>query len=258
VLHAEVSGSGKPVVLLHGFTQSASAWGRVAERLARDHTVVRLDAPGHGRSASVAAGLTDGADLMVDTVAATTSTGSRAPRWVGYSMGGRYALQVALRHPSAVSRLVLVSATAGIDDPDERRRRQESDEARAAWVEEIGLEAFVKEWLTQPLFATLPPEAAAVESRLGGTAPGLASSLRLAGTGCQEPVWNRLDRLDMPVLVVAGALDPRYVGLARRLVDGIGANAHLAIIGDAGHACHLERPEPFLDAVVPFLAASDP
>jgi 2-succinyl-6-hydroxy-2,4-cyclohexadiene-1-carboxylate synthase len=257
VLHYEVTGSGEPVVLLHGFTQSAAAWGPVADRFARDHTVVCVDAPGHGRSASVAAGLAAGADLMVDTVAGTLPGGA-VPGWIGYSMGGRFALHVALRHPTAVSRLVLVSTTAGIDDPEQRRRRRESDGALAARAEEVGLEAFVGEWLHQPLFASLPPEAAAVESRLGGTAAGLASSLRLAGTGTQEPLWDRLATLTMPVLAVAGSRDTRYAALAGRLVEAIGANANLAVIEDAGHACHLERPGPFIEAVLGFLGGSYP
>jgi 2-succinyl-6-hydroxy-2,4-cyclohexadiene-1-carboxylate synthase len=257
VLHCEVSGAGDPVVLLHGFTQSASSWGPVAARLAEHHTVVGVDAPGHGRSASVAADLGAGADLMVESVAGVLPRGV-APAWIGYSMGGRFALHVALRHLSAVSRLVLVSTTGGIDDPGERRRRRDSDAALAARAEEVGLRAFVEEWLGQPLFASLPPGAAAVESRLGGTAAGLASSLRLAGSGTQDPLWDRLGTLAMPVLVVAGSRDTRYAALARRLAEAVGANADLAIIEDAGHACHLERPGPFLDVLAGFLGGSYP
>jgi 2-succinyl-6-hydroxy-2,4-cyclohexadiene-1-carboxylate synthase len=251
VLHAEVAGTGPTVVLIHGFTQSGPAWRPVAAALASDHTVVCVDAPGHGLSAAVKAGLPDSADLMVETV------GKRAA-WVGYSMGGRLALHVALRHPAAVSRLVLISTTAGIDDPEERRRRREGDALLAARVEEVGLQEFVNEWLSQKLFATLPAEAAALDSRLGGTAAGLASSLCLAGTGSQEPLWDRLHTLQMPVLVIAGSLDSKYSSLGARLAAGIGPNARLAIIEGAGHACHLERPGAFLDVLVPFLSTSEP
>jgi 2-succinyl-6-hydroxy-2,4-cyclohexadiene-1-carboxylate synthase len=210
-----------------------------------------MDAPGHGLSAAVKADLQDGADLMVERVSGPAA-------WVGYSMGGRFALHVALRHPAAVSRLVLISTTAGIDDSEERRRRQESDALLAARVEEVGVRAFVNEWLSQKLFATLPAEAAALESRLGGTAAGLASSLSLAGAGSQEPLWDRLHTLRMPVLVIAGSLDSRYSSLGARLAAGIGPNAGLAIIEGAGHACHLERPRAFLDALLPFLSPSEP
>lgn len=246
MLHAERWGKGAPVVLIHGFTQSSRSWGQVAATLAEDHTVIALDAPGHGQSAGVEADLPTGADLMA-------RAGGEAA-WVGYSMGGRYALHVALRHPGLVRRLVLVSATGGMDSPEERGARRQSDEGLATRVEDEGVAAFVAWWLQRPLFATLPPAAAAVETRLGGTAAGLAASLRLAGTGTQEPLWSQLPRLEMPVLVVAGHQDQVYVGHARRLAAGIGTNATLAVVPGAGHACHLERPDAFLEIIQPFLA----
>jgi 2-succinyl-6-hydroxy-2,4-cyclohexadiene-1-carboxylate synthase len=251
VLHAMTwgkgtRGKGGPVVLLHGFTQSAPAWGAIGDALAGEHTVIALDAPGHGKSASVAADLPGGADLMAATVATPAA-------WVGYSMGGRFALHVALRHPEAVTRLVLVSATGGIDEAEARAVRRRADEQLADRVEAEGVDSFVRWWLERPLFATLPPEAAALESRLNGSAAGLASSLRLAGTGTQEPLWLRLPALSMPVLVIAGSLDAAYVSAAHRLADSIGSNAELAVIDGAGHACHLEKPDEFLRLIGPFL-----
>ncbi len=160
MLHAEISGKGDPVVLIHGFTQSAQSWGTVGAVLAQEHTVIALDAPGHGQSAAVAADLPTGADLMA-------RAGGDAS-WLGYSMGGRYALHVGLRHPDLVRRLVVVSATGGIDDSARRADRRDADEALAARVEAEGVAPFVAWWLKRPLFATLPPEAAALESRLGG------------------------------------------------------------------------------------------
>ncbi len=252
MLNVERTGQGDPVVLVHGFTQSARSWGAIAEALARRHTVVALDAPGHGASAGVVAGLDTGADLMVEA-AAHAAGGPGA--WIGYSMGGRYALHVALRHPEAVDRLVLVSATAGIDDPGERADRRRSDDALASRVEADGVESFLRFWLDQPLFATLPAGAAGLETRLGGTAGGLASSLRLAGTGTQQALWDRLAGIHVPVLVLAGGLDTKYTALGERLARTIGPGARLEVLPGAGHACHLEQPEAFLDAVTSFLDA---
>jgi 2-succinyl-6-hydroxy-2,4-cyclohexadiene-1-carboxylate synthase len=251
VLYAETAGvgGGCPVVLLHGFTQSGAAWEPINQVLRAGHQVTVIDAPGHGRSAGVDADLLEGADLMVEVAPPAAS-------WVGYSMGGRFALQVALRHPARVSRLVLVSTSAGIDDPAERAARVASDAALAEQAETAGLEPFVRAWLEQPLFASLASDRAALESRLQGTAAGLASSLRRAGAGAQPPVWDRLHQLGpLPTLVVAGAKDQKYVGLARRLVTSIGSSARMEIIEGAGHACHLEQPEKFLAVVGPFLDA---
>jgi 2-succinyl-6-hydroxy-2,4-cyclohexadiene-1-carboxylate synthase len=246
VLHREVWGEGDAVVLVHGFTQSARAWEGIRPALTARHTVIAVDAPGHGESAAIAADLPVGADLMVQAAGAPAG-------WIGYSMGGRFSLHVALRHPAAVTRLIVVSATGGIDDPGDRAARREADVALAERVQAEGVEAFVRWWLQRPLFATLPPEAAAIESRLTGSAAGLASSLRLAGTGSQEPLWGQLHRLEMPVLVVVGELDNSYVAQGRRLASSIGSNAALAVVEGAGHACHLERPEAFLEIVGPFL-----
>ncbi|CAN5657392.1 2-succinyl-6-hydroxy-2,4-cyclohexadiene-1-carboxylate synthase [soil metagenome] len=249
LLHAEVEGTGPRLVLVHGFTQTGRSWGPVADDLATDHEVVRIDAPGHGRSDRIMAGLRTGARLIADR-------GDRAT-YLGYSMGGRYCLHLALANPELVDALVLVSATAGIDDPTERAARAEQDLALADRIEAIGVDAFVDEWLAQPLFAALPPAAAGREARRDNTADGLAESLRQAGTGSQDPLWDRLDRLAMPVLVVAGEHDTKFTGLAARLVRAIGPNAELATITGAGHAPHLERPDTFLAVLRSWLNSGD-
>lgn len=244
----EERGSGPRLALVHGFTQSGRAWGPVGDALQRSYRLLALDAPGHGRSAGVEAALPDGSDLMAATV------GRSGPAsWLGYSMGGRYALHVALRHPDVVERLVLVSTTAGIDDAAEREARRRSDETLADRIEAEGLEPFLRWWLAQPLFASLPPGAAEMESRLEGSAAGLASSLRLAGTGTQAPLWDRLSRLAVPALLIAGGLDTKYRALAERMGHAIGPRATVRIIEGAGHACHLERPEEFVDIVTGWL-----
>jgi 2-succinyl-6-hydroxy-2,4-cyclohexadiene-1-carboxylate synthase len=236
-------------VLLHGFTQSGRTWDPVTTKLrAAGHEVVALDAPGHVEHGNVAADLPTGADLLVQ----------EAPQpavWVGYSMGGRFAQYIALRHPHAVTHLVLVSTTAGIDDAETRLARRQADDALAARIEQEGVEAFVDWWLQTPLFQGLPADNAAKQSRLINTSRGLADSLRRAGAGAMDPpLWDQLHSLHMPVLIVAGELDTRYTAIARRLQEAIGPNARLHLVEHAGHACHLERPDAFSEAVQSFLA----
>jgi 2-succinyl-6-hydroxy-2,4-cyclohexadiene-1-carboxylate synthase len=228
----------KPLVLLHGFTQTASSWAPVIDELHGRFPLVLPDAPGHGGSSLARADLWATADLLAETVH-TPAT------WVGYSMGGRTALHIALSHPDLVEGLVLISTTAGIEDETLRAERRAADEALAQRVEKEGTEAFLGWWLSQPLFATLPPARAALQERLANTPAGLASSLRLAGAGVQEPLWDRLPQLaarDWPILLIAGALDRRYCDHAERMAAAIGPTAAVSIIPDAGHACHLERP----------------
>lgn len=244
-LHAERAGSGPPIVLVHGFTQTRRCWGPEADDLARDHEVVRVDAPGHGRSASVHEGLQAGGRLIA-------AAGGRAT-YLGYSMGARYCLHVALALPELVTGLVVIGGTAGIDDADERAARRAQDLRTADRIADEGLERFLDSWLAQPLFSRLPAGASFRSERLENTVDGLRSSLELAGTGTQEPSWDELDRLDMPVLVVAGALDEKFAALGERMATAIGPNATLALIPDAGHAAHLEQPEELLAVLRPWL-----
>jgi 2-succinyl-6-hydroxy-2,4-cyclohexadiene-1-carboxylate synthase len=249
MLHFDVLGradSSRRVVLVHGFTQTRKSWGRVAEGLATSHQVVAVDAPAHGLSSSYRVGLEEGARLLGEI-------GNEAA-YVGYSMGGRLALHLALAAPYLVRKLVLVGATAGIEIDHERSARRAADEILADGLEKDGLDAFLERWLANPLFATLPPEAAGVEERKANTVEGLAASLRLMGTGTQQDLWGRLPELTMPALLVVGEHDEKFTAVAHRMaaVWGGGA-ARVAVIEGAGHAAHLERPDAFLETVVPFL-----
>lgn len=227
---------------MHGFTQTGASWATVAAGLDDGYDVRCPDLPGHGANAGVRADLVEGARFLAEE-------GGRAT-YVGYSMGGRLALHLALARPDLVEALAVLGATGGIDDDAERAERRAADERRAGRIERIGTEAFLDEWLAMPMFAGVPPSGRAGRS---GDAAGLAASLRLAGTGTQEPLWERLGTLDMPVLVLAGEHDAKFVATAGRLVGAIGPNAELAIVAGAGHAAHLEQPVAFLAALRPWL-----
>lgn len=226
-------GTARRLVLVHGFTQTARCWGAFGDDLATDHEIIALDAPGHGGSRDVRGGLWETAEGVV-------TVGGRAT-YIGYSMGARMVLHCALRHPDQVEGLVLISGTPGIEDDTERAARRASDEALAARIEDVGVAAFLDEWLSQPLFAHLPRELHDIEERRRNTAAGLASALRALGTGAQEPLWGRLVELRMPVLLITGSEDRRYGEIASRAAAAIGTNAsHMTLSG--GHSVHREDP----------------
>lgn len=225
-------------MFLHGFSQNADCAGEFVQKLRGRHVVGAVDLPGHPRSPGSAAPY----DPFWATAARIAATAGRVD-YIGYSMGGRITLHVALAHPESVRRLVLIGSTAGIEDPAERTQRRRADSDLAARIEHIGVEAFVEEWLNQPLFSHLPESVAFREQRLTNTAGGLAWSLRNTGTGSMRPLWSRLSEITCPVLVIAGGDDERYTALGRRLVSTIGGNAELAVVGDVGHAVHLEAPD---------------
>jgi len=229
-LHVEVRGSGPPLVLLHGFTQTGRLWGPFGERLAESHTVLAVDLPGHGGSDAVRADLPTAADLVAGAVADAVGHGSPCDL-IGYSLGARLALHVVLGTGLALRRVVLIGATAGIEDPERRAERRRADEARADALEASGdVEGFVGAWLRGPMFSRL------------AAAPGLASSLRLCGTGTQEPLWGRLGAVAPPVLALAGADDAAFAAHAVRLARGL-RNGAASLVPGGGHAAHLAQPE---------------
>ena len=214
----------------------------MAETLTVDHEVRHPDLPGHGKSARVRADLWEAAGAVAD--------GEGRGAYVGYSMGGRLALHIALARPDVVTALVLVSATAGIEDDAERADRRRRDDELADRVEHIGADAFLDEWLAQPMFVGL---AGTARDDRSTDAAGLASSLRLAGTGTQEPLWARLGAIDVPALVIAGENDPKYVGLAERIASAL-PRADLVIVPSAGHAVPLEAPDELVALLRPWLS----
>jgi 2-succinyl-6-hydroxy-2,4-cyclohexadiene-1-carboxylate synthase len=175
-------------------------------------------------------------------------------------MGGRIALHYALGHPDRVSRLVLESASPGLSDPRDRAARVASDEALARALEADGIEGFVNRWEALPLFESQQalPEAVRAEvrrRRLTNDPRSLAASLRGIGTGTLPSLWDRLEEVAQPVLLLVGALDSRFVTIARRMAARL-PTAEVHVVGGAGHRVHLERPREWLEAVTRFLTDS--
>lgn len=225
------------LVFLHGFTQTHHHWHACAFRIgaALDNpTLAFVDLPGHG--------LSDDDDTPIDAAAGPLADLAGSGAYIGYSMGGRFALHVALARPDAVERLVLIGATPGIEGTDDRAERRRLDDARADRVEAVGVPAFIDEWLSQPLFGSFPSERAGVAARLRNTAGGLASSLRTAGTGVQRSLWDDLPSIEIPVLVLAGELDTKFSEIGHQIAALLPHGTFRAIPG-AGHAAHGEQPE---------------
>jgi 2-succinyl-6-hydroxy-2,4-cyclohexadiene-1-carboxylate synthase len=206
----------------------------IAEHFAANgYESIVIDQPGHGESVEVRTDLATTAQLL-------TSQVGRAV-YVGYSMGARLCLHAAALHPQLVAGLALVGGSPGIAGDAERAERRRADEKLADEIERIGVEAFLDDWLAQPLFAGLNLDDEQRADRLRNSASGLATSLRLAGTGAQASLWSRIGELGMPVLVTAGEHDEKYVDIGRRIAASVPGGRFEEIAG-AGHAAHLQDP----------------
>lgn len=238
-------GTGRPFVWLHGFTQTRDSAQRFRTILAETFELWTPDLPGHGTASGVSASLDETADLIAAFLPdVPVDLG-------GYSLGGRVALHVALRHPERIARLVVLGATRGIKDSIDRVARRQRDDALAARILQIGTAAFLDEWLAQPLFSSLPEDRVERAAR-SNDAAGLAASLRTAGTGTQAWLGALLPGLGAPTLAVAGALDIKFTGEAHAIADAV-TSGRVGLVRGAGHAAHLEAPTEAAAVVSEFL-----
>jgi 2-succinyl-6-hydroxy-2,4-cyclohexadiene-1-carboxylate synthase len=254
-LQVELRGSGPPLALLHGFTQTGRLWGRFGDHLADTYTLVAVDLPGHAGSDAVRADLPLSAGLVAETVRA--AVGDEPCALIGYSLGARVALHVLTQSDLRVSRAALIGATGGIEDPEARAARRRIDESLADGLERSGdVDGFLESWLRRPLFEKLGGAADRAERRRNSAA-GLASSLRLCGTGTQEPLWDALPTIRCPVLGLAGTDDTRFAGHALRMARAVPSGV-ASLVPGGGHAVHLAQPDHTGRIVKHWLRAVDP
>ena len=227
------------VIFVPGFMQRGDAWAPVAKLVAERYPSACLDFRTHSFEA------------RLGELREAAAPGA-VP--VGYSMGGRLALHLALREPDRFAGLVTVGAGAGIDDPEERKRRLDADEDQAAWIERATIERVVARWECLPIFAGQSEELVERQrpGRLSHDPRELAQLMRSAGQGALPPLFDDLPQLRIPLLALAGARDERYVEAGRRIA-WLAPRARTATVAGAGHAAHLERPDAVARLVLEFL-----
>ncbi|MGD2045825.1 MAG: 2-succinyl-6-hydroxy-2,4-cyclohexadiene-1-carboxylate synthase [Gemmatimonadota bacterium] len=243
-------------VLLHGFAGSSAMWGDdVVDGLAgAGLPPVLVDLPGHGGDAG-------NSDPAAFTLSATLERVASRGDWpadvVGYSMGARLALHFTAANPGRVRRLVLESGSPGLATEAERADRRRADRELADEIVEHGIEAFVDSWEARPIFETRRALGAEIRERqrtlrLRNDPRSLAAALAGFGTGALPSLWESLTGIETPTLLVVGALDRKFVGIAERMA-GLMPDARVVVVPGAGHTVHLERPAAWLAAVTAFL-----
>ena len=254
-LHTTITGplDAPAVLFLHGFMGAADDWGEVTSALSEDFRCITVDLPGHGASV----GLPEERYAFDGTIAALAEAlgdlDVERCRVVGYSLGARLALALALREPRRIARLVLESGSPGLRTDAERAARRALDAERAEQIES-DFEAFLGAWSRMPLFGLADRSDRRdefVERRRRNIPAELARSLRGSGTGQQPSLWTALATLAIPTLAVAGGRDERYVDLAFEMAAA--GPTVMPLVVPAGHAVHAEQPDVFAALARSFL-----
>jgi len=256
-------GNGPPLLLLHGFTGSSKTWLPLIAELETEMDVVAVDLLGHGQSArpeTIARYAIEAA--AADIVRIMRELGCDSFHLLGYSMGGRLALYTARYYPQLVLTLQLESSSPGIASENERLARRHRDAELADAIEQKGIAPFVQLWESLPLFASqeMVPQTqrdSLRQQRLRNDPRGLANSLRGMGTGVQPSLWEELPYVTMPVQLICGSLDKKFLAINERMVQLL-KNARLTKVPDAGHTVHFERPRQFAALVERFLRTKHP
>ncbi|QIN79929.1 2-succinyl-6-hydroxy-2,4-cyclohexadiene-1-carboxylate synthase [Rubrobacter marinus] len=242
--YATLGASGRPAVLfLHGFMGSSGDWREVLQAIGDEAFAVAVDLPGHGASLGLPPEVYAFEGAARAVIGVLNELGIDRASLVGYSMGGRLALYLALRHPERCSGLFLESASPGLRDAEERASRRAADEEKARRLESEDFETFLRDWYRQPLFASLARDEGllrrTLEERRRNDPAELARSLRGMGTGSQPSLWEELSGLRVPALAVAGELDEKFVGISRRMAE-LGPCIEAATVPGVGHNVRAE------------------
>ncbi len=247
-------GAKRPLVWLHGFMGTGLEFESLAASLIESHRSYLVDLPGHG--GSPLAEPVSYAAWAAMLVRLLDANGLEKTDLVGYSMGGRLALYFALVHPNRVRRVVLESTSPGIRGTQERVARAQLDSARSKMLVSGELSVFLEGWYRSRVFSNLRRDpklfARIVESRSKNDKLALAYVLTAMSPGKQESLWRMLPSLAVPVLMIAGSNDGKYVRVTQKAA-GVAKNIRSRTISGAGHNVHLERPRTYLQAVRRFL-----
>lgn len=251
-MHVEIQGGENlpVIVFLHGFTGSTTSWREITKLLKGNYQTIAVDLTGHGKSTIPEDIVRYSMDQQVEDLEELfTELSLDQFILVGYSMGGRIALAYTVRHPMRVSSLILESSSPGLKTEVEREERQAADRRLADRITRDGLPAFIDFWGNIPLFAsqkTLSEEKqlAVRNERLSQSEIGLANSLRGIGTGSQASYWESLGTVNLPVLLITGKLDTKFVNISREMQRDF-PNVRHETIEHAGHAIHVEKPATF-------------
>lgn len=246
-----VVGDGKPLICLHGFSESGTTWDGIH---VDGYRMIRIDLIGHGTSSRpTEVGAYTMSQMLLDIHRIVYALAGESYALLGYSMGARIALLYALEYPLEVTKLILESGSVGIEGTVERSERREADVALGKRIREQTIEWFAETWAKLDIFKSQYTLPKAVQNRiqhrrLQNSPHALAFTLEGSGQGVMPYVGHRLQELTMPICYISGELDTKYTEIGKQYF----AHVHHVVLG-SGHNVHVEKPCQYMCIVKEFL-----
>lgn len=244
------------LVLVHGTFGSGSDWERIEHHVRNqtNYTTSAITLPGHANRP-----LEEHPSAFLQLISALRAELTQPSIVIGYSLGGRIALQTVLQHVDSlpVMGLVLEGAHPGLSDPAERLHRAQEDRSRAQQIRALGLPHFLKDWYRLPLFALEEQNEQTMEAFIHERAQhrdpnAIARILEESSPGRVPSLWHDIPTLKVPLCFIHGENDPKYAGVARE-IQRIHPPTSISAIPRAGHNTHRDAPDAFTDALLAFV-----
>ncbi|MBW4577071.1 MAG: 2-succinyl-6-hydroxy-2,4-cyclohexadiene-1-carboxylate synthase [Aphanothece sp. CMT-3BRIN-NPC111] len=255
--HYSLTGSSdnQPLLLLHGFMGSSDDFKNAMALLADQFYCIAIDLPGHGKT-QVLGG--EECYTMPNTAQALIylldQLNIEKSYLLGYSMGGRLALYLTLHFPDRFRKVVIESASPGLNTIEEKVLRLQADAQLAKKLATGDFYSFLVNWYNQPIFKYLkthPKFEYLIESRLASNPLELAKSLCQMGTGSQPSLWEQLEYNEIPLLLLVGEYDDKFKNINEEIARSC-IVAELKIVKDCGHNIHFENINVWIRYVAEF------
>lgn len=251
------------ILFLHGFMGNIDEFDETIKLLSDKFYYLTLDLPGHGKTQVLGGDeyytMANTAHALIDLLDELKIAKCFL---VGYSMGGRLALYLTLHFPERFHKVLLESASPGLPTELERLKRIKIDtqigRQLTRSIEKNDLLNFLSNWYNQPIFGDIknhPEYDRMIENRLQNNPHELDKSLRFMGTGCQPSLWKKLQENKIPLLLLVGEYDEKFISINIEMAK-ICESVQLKIISNAGHNIHFENTLAFVENIKYFLSTA--
>jgi len=258
----ELDSSKEIILFLHGFMGCTDDWLPIFEQLPAKYNYVALDIVGHGKSDPPSSSIHYTLDSIISQIKFVKDHLTKDKIiLLGYSMGGRVALNYAVTYPDDLKGLILESSSAGIKNEEDRQKRYEEDLKLVEFIETHSLEEFVEIWQDKEIFNTQRRFSndklkKIKKKKSAGSKIGYTNSLKGFSTGIMPPVHDRLKKITTKVLLITGDLDTKFTGINARLAKRFNKAKH-KVVRNSGHNTHLEESKRFIEIVLNYLNQLD-